>query len=80
VFNIGQKTAVIGAFRLAGYEGPLATLRVDDPTERIFVLKAADLAALRDVRTVEQLAQQVLGCKVWIIAERDDLTPVIPFE
>jgi hypothetical protein len=29
---------------------------------------------------VEQLVQQVLGCKVWIIAERDNLAPVVPFE
>jgi len=53
---------------------------VDDPAERIFVLKAADLARLRDVRTVEQLVQQVPGCKVWIIAERDEKAPVIPLE
>jgi len=53
---------------------------MDDPADRVFVLKAADLAPLRDVRTVEQLVQQVPGCKVWIIAECDEKAPVIPFE
>jgi len=26
VFSIGQRTAVLGAFSLAGYEGPIRTL------------------------------------------------------
>jgi hypothetical protein len=73
VFNIGQRTAVAGAFKLAGYGGPLRTLRVDDATERIFALAPADLAQLREIRTLEQVVQQVLGCKVWIIEHRDDL-------
>jgi hypothetical protein len=64
--------------QVGGLRGTTSTLRVDDPAERIFVLKAADLAPLGDVRTVEQLVQQVPGCKVWIIAERDERAAVIP--
>lgn len=79
VFNIGQRTAVAGAFKLAGYEGDLMTLRIDDPTERLFVLTAADLSALRDVRMLEQIVGQVLGCKVAILERRADLEPFVPF-
>jgi hypothetical protein len=80
VFNIGQRTAVAGAFKLAGYEGDLMTLRVDDPTERLFVLTPPDLAALRDVRVLEQIVGQVLGCKVAVVERRADLEPIVPFE
>jgi hypothetical protein len=52
------------------------TLQVDDVTERIFALAPADLAQLREIRTLEQVVQQVLGCKVWIIEYRDDLETV----
>ena len=65
---------------MAGYEGDLVTLRVDDPTERLFVLPAPDLAGLRDVRVLEQVVGQVLGCKVAIFEERADLEPYVPFE
>ena len=80
MFNIGQKTAVAGAFKLAGYDVPLTTLRIDDPTERIFVLGEADLAVLREVRTLEQVVGQILGCKAAIIAPREDLRPLVPFD
>jgi hypothetical protein len=80
MFNIGQRTAVAGAFKLAGYEGDLRILRVDDPTERWFVLTASDLAALRHVQVLEQVVGQILGCKVAIFEDRSDLGPFVPFE
>ena len=57
------------AFTLEGYEGDLLTLPVGDATERLFVLTTPDLAALRDVRALEQ----ILGCKVAIFEGRSDL-------
>jgi len=76
VFNIGQVTAVRGAFALAGYDGPLRTLAVDDPTERIFVLGQDDALRL-DLVTLEQIVGQVLGIKVWIVSSIEDAT--VPF-
>lgn len=78
VFNIGQRTAVIGAFKLAGYEGPLRTLPNISEDERIFVLGQADLNQLRNVRTLEQIVGQLLGRKVAIIESRSDYESV-PF-
>jgi len=80
MFNIGQRTAVRGAFKLAGYEGRLMTLRADSPDERIFVLGSSDMAALRDVRVLEQVLQQVLGCKVAVAEEHSGFGPPVPFE
>jgi len=78
VFNIGQRTAVRGAFRLAGYTGSLQTLPLDSGDEVGFVLDQEDLLGLSDVRDLEQLLQQVLGRKVWIVASIDDKT--VPFD
>ena len=70
----GQVVAFGGAFSLAGYDGELRTLPVTSEDERIFVLPQDDVLALRDVRTLEQVLQQVLGRKVWILASVDEDT------
>jgi hypothetical protein len=77
MFSVGQVTAVRGAFFLAGYEGDLRTLPTASEDERVFVLRQEDVLALRDVPTLEQVLQQVLGRKVWILASIDEDT--IPF-
>jgi hypothetical protein len=80
MFNVGQRAAVAGAFKLAGYPGPLLVAPVVSGDECAFLLDSGALRALRDVRTLEQVLQQVLGRKVFVV-ERDDRwgTPT-PFE
>jgi hypothetical protein len=80
MFNVGQRAAVAGAFKLAGYEGPLVVAPVASEDERAFLLDPDALRALRDVRTLEQVLQQLLGRKVFVV-ERDGRwgTPT-PFE
>lgn len=79
MFNIGQQTAVRGAFELAGYVGELKTLPLESGDEVCFVLDQADLLALTgDERVLEQVLQQVLGRKVWVLASVDNKT--VPFE
>jgi hypothetical protein len=80
VFNIGQQTAVTGAFKLAGYDGPLVTAPVTSEDERAFLLEPDVLASLRDVRTLEQILQQVLGRKVFVVERRDVWGTPVPFE
>jgi hypothetical protein len=70
----GQVTAVRGAFSLAGYDGDLRTLPVTSEDERIFVLPQDDVVAMADVRTLEQVLQQLLGRKVWILASIEEDT------
>ncbi len=77
MLSIGQVTAVRGAFSLAGYEGDLRTLPITSEDERIFVLAQRDVLALGDIRTLEQVLQQILGRKVWIVASIDEDT--VPF-
>ena len=80
MFNVGQRTAVAGAFKLAGYEGALLVAPVVSEDERAFLLDSEAYAALRDRRTLEQILGQLLGCKVWI-GERTPQWPVAtPFE
>jgi hypothetical protein len=80
MFNVGQRTAVEGAFRLAGYTGRLVTAPVVSPDERIFLLRPADLEQVRDVRTLEQILQQLLSMKVAVVERRESLKDVVPFE
>ncbi len=61
----GQITAVSGAVSLAGYDGNLGTLPVASEDERILILPQDDVLALADVRTLEQVIQQILGPKIW---------------
>ena len=77
LFSEGHVTAVLGAFSLAGYDRELRTLPIASEGERIFVLSQDDVVALPDVRTWEQVLQQVLGRKVWILASIDEDT--VPF-
>lgn len=77
MFSVGQAAAVRGAFSLAGYDGDLRTLPITSEDERIFVLSQSAVLALRDIRTLEQVLQQVLGRKVWIVDSIDDDT--VPF-
>ena len=71
MFNVGQRAAVVGAFKLAGYEGPLLVAPIVSEDERAFLLEPEALRALRDLRTLEQVLQQLLGRKVFVV-ERDD--------
>jgi hypothetical protein len=80
VFNIGQRTAVAGAFKLAGYEGPLVVAPVASEDERAFLLEPDDLRALREVRTLEQVLQQLLGRKVFVVERSRAWGSPIPFE
>jgi hypothetical protein len=78
VFNVGQRTAVRGAFQLAGYVGDLRTLPVDSGDEICFMLDQDDLLALSDMLVLEQVLQQILGRKVWLLADIGGQT--VPFE
>jgi hypothetical protein len=76
MFDVGQRSAVRAAFRLAGYDGTLNTLPLDSGDELCFVLDQDEVLRL-DVRSLEQVLQQLLGRKVWIHASVDDKT--VPF-
>jgi hypothetical protein len=80
VFNIGQRTAVAGAFKLAGYDGPLYTAPVTSEDERAFLLEPDAFRSLSHVRTLEQLLQQVLRCKVFVVERSDKWGTPVPFE
>ncbi len=80
VFNIGQRAAVVGAFRLAGYEGPLLTAPVTSEDERAFLLEALALKELREVRTLEQVLQQLLGRKVFVVERDGRWGEPVPFD
>lgn len=79
MFNIGQRTAVEGAFRLAGYDGPLSTTSVVSEDERAFLLEPDAYAALHDVRTLEQVLQQLRGRKVVVVERTDAWAAPVPF-
>jgi hypothetical protein len=80
VLNVGQRTAVAGSFRLAGYDGPLMVGSVTSEDERVFLLDADALSRLRDVRTLEQVLQQLLGRKVWVVEREPRWGKPVPFE
>ena len=80
MFNVGQRAAVAGAFKLAGYEGPLFVAPVVGDDERAFLLDPDALRALRDVRTLEQVLQQLLGRKVFVVERDDRWGSPTPFE
>jgi hypothetical protein len=63
VLNVGQRTAVAGSFRLAGYDGPLMVGSVTSEDERVFLLDADALSRLRDVRTLEQCSSSCSGAR-----------------
>jgi hypothetical protein len=80
VFNIGQRTAVEGVFRLPGHGDPLVTASVTCEDERAFLLEPERLGQLRDVRTLEQIVQQLHARKVCIIERSDAWGTPVPFE
>lgn len=80
MFNIGQQTAVAGAFKLAGYEGALMVGEVDTEDERGFLLDPDDLGQLRDIDALTQVVGQILGCKVWIVSNVGYPARAVPFE
>jgi hypothetical protein len=76
MFDVGQRSAVRAVFHLAGYDGSLNTLPLDSGDEVCFVLDQDDVLRL-DVRSLEQVLQQLLGLKAWVLASVDDKT--VPF-
>ena len=80
VFNLGQRAPVAGAFKLAGYQGPLLVAPVAGEDGRAFLLGAAALQALRHGRSLEQVLQQLLGCKVFVVELNDLWGGPAPFE
>lgn len=80
MFSVGQRAAVEAAFRLAGFSAVPRTATVDSEDERIFLLDATPPAGL-NVRDLEQVLQQVLGRKVWVVQRADRWkTDGVPFE
>ena len=80
MFSTGQRTAVAGAFKLAGYDGPLVTAPVISEDERAFLVEHHVLRSVRDVRTLEQVLQQLLGRKVVVVEESDAWGAPVPFD
>lgn len=80
MFTIGQRAAVAGAFTLAGYDGPLFTAPVTSEDERAFLLERDELRSLRDVRVLEQVLQQLLGRKVFVVERAEVWGSPVPFE
>lgn len=79
MFNTGQRAAVVSAFHLAGYDGPLFTAEVTSEDERMFLLEPQALRSLSDVRGLEQVIQQVLGRKVGIVERTEAWGSPVPF-
>jgi len=67
MFSAGQHAAVANAFALAGYHGRLMIAPVTSDDERIFVLSPGDFGELSDRRALEQVLQELLQRKVWIV-------------
>jgi hypothetical protein len=80
VFNIGQRTAVAGAFKLAGYEGNLVVAPIASDDERAFLLESEPFNALRDRAVLEQVLGQLLGLKVCVAKRTEQWGEPIPFE
>jgi hypothetical protein len=47
--------------------------------ERVFLLEPDALNALRDVRALEQILQQLLGRKVWVVERTANWGKPVPF-
>jgi hypothetical protein len=80
MFNVGQRTAVAGAFKLAGYEGDLVIAPITSEDERAFLLEPEAFRTLRDRRALEQVLGQLLGRKVWIGERTEQWGKPIPFK
>jgi hypothetical protein len=80
MFNIGQRSSVAAAFKLAGYQGDIAVARIVDDTERAFLVDTEAYGRLRDRRALEQVLTQLLGRKVWVAERSLQWGEPIPFE
>ena len=80
MFNLGQRTAVAGAFKLAGYEGNLVVAPITSGDERIFLWEPEAFNALRDRDVLEQVLTQLLRLKVWVAQRTEQWGKPIPFE
>ena len=80
MFTIGQRTAVAGAFKLAGYDGALRVAPITSEDERFFLLDAEAIGSLRNKGVLEQVVGQLLGCKVGIQEQAATWPRPIPFE
>jgi hypothetical protein len=79
VFNVGQRTAVEGAFKLAGYTGPLVSASVISE-ECAFLMEPEAFRELQDGRTLEQILQRLLGRKVFVPERSEVWGAPVPFE
>jgi hypothetical protein len=79
-FSAGQRTAVAGAFKLAGHEGELVVAPITSEDERVFLLEPAMFRQLRNRAVLEQLLGQLLGRKVWVVERTEQWGKPIPFE
>ena len=79
MFTARQQAAVENAFSLAGYHGALMTAPVTSEDERIFVLPPDALSALPDRRALEQVLQELLQRKVWIVEQSTSWPTTEPF-
>lgn len=78
-FTAGQRAAVAGAFKLAGYEGELLVAAITSGDERVFLLEPAAFRPLRHRAVLEQLLGQLLGRKVWVAERTEQWGEPIPF-
>lgn len=67
MLTAGQQAAVANAFSQAGYRGPLMIAPVTSDDERIFVLPPDAFGELSDRPALEQVLQELLQRKVWIV-------------
>jgi uncharacterized membrane protein (UPF0136 family) len=80
MFNVGQRAAVAGAFKLAGYEGGLVVAPIASEDERAFLLEPEAFRVLRERDVLEQILGQLLGMKVWVAERSEQWGKPIPFE
>lgn len=76
--SIGRQAAVRSAFNLAGYGGELRTAAVTSGDERVFVVPS--ITSMGGLRDLEQVLQQVLLLKVWVVEQTESWSETIPFE
>jgi hypothetical protein len=79
VLTAGQQAAVQKAFSLAGYHGPIVIAPVTSDDERIFVLPPDAFFSLPDRRALEQVLQELLLRKAWIVEQSTSWPTTEPF-
>ena len=60
-FSGGQRMAVVGAFKLAGYDGPLNSADAISDEERAFSHEPTNVWQLHDVPVTVRILQHLLG-------------------